>query len=186
MAPSAGDVGGPRRGQERKVSTTPPSIDEAAFRAALGSFATGVGVMTTEVDGVWHGMTANAVSSVSLEPPLVLVCVARSAAMAGHVVDGGVFALSFLAAPQSGYSNRFADSSTTSEEKFAGVAARPEVTGAPVLDGAVGWVDCRVWSVADGGDHIIAIGEVVAAGARPQAAPLVYFRGAYGGFGTAS
>lgn len=160
-------------------------IDEAAFRAALGSFATGVGVMTTVVDGQPFGMTANAVSSVSLEPPLVLVCVGRRATMADQVVASDVFALSFLAEGQSLLSNRFADPSTGAEEKFAEISVRTATTGSPILDGAVGWVDCRVHSIADGGDHLVLIGEVVAAGADKTLDPLVYFRGVYGSYAPA-
>lgn len=156
-------------------------VDESSFRAALGSFATGVGVMTTSGARGWFGMTANAVSSVSLEPPLVLVCVGRGATMAEHVVEAGVFALSFLAEDQAPFSDRFADPATDAEEKFAGVSTREVETGSPVLDGAVGWVDCRVRSVADGGDHLVVIGEVLAAGADQAVDPLVYFRGVYGG-----
>lgn len=164
------------------TTTSDGVVDERDFRAALGSFATGVGVMTTVVDGRYQAMTANAVSSVSMQPRLVLVCVGRAASMAGHVIAGDVFAISFLGADQAGYSNRFADSRTTAEEKFADVAVHELVTGAPVIDGAAGWVDCRVWSVADGGDHLVVIGEVCAAGADETVEPLVYFRGAYGAF----
>lgn len=157
-------------------------IDPDRFRAALGSFATGVSVMTTVVDGVPHGMTANAVSSVSIDPPLVLVCVARDALMATRVVDAGTFALSFLAAEQADVSSRFADPERPKGiEEFAGIETRAERTGAPVLPGNVGWVDCRIWSTADGGDHVIVLGEVVALGSDSDR-PLLYFRGAYGDF----
>lgn len=160
-------------------------VDEASFRAALGSFATGVGVMTTAASGGRFAMTANAVSSVSLDPRLVLVCVGRGATMAEHVVEAGIFAISFLAEGQSLLSDRFADPSTDAEEKFAGVATREAATGSPVLEGAVGWVDCRVHSVADGGDHLVVIGEVLAAGADKDVEPLVYFRGVYGSYAPA-
>jgi flavin reductase len=157
-------------------------VDPGQFRTALGSFATGVSVMTTIVDGVPHGMTASAVSSVSLDPPLVLVCVARDALMATRVLDGGVFALSFLAEDQSGAASAFADPERTKgAAEFADVARRTEATGAPVLDGNVGWVDCRVWSVTDGGDHLVVLGEVLALGTDTDR-PLLYYRGAYGEF----
>jgi flavin reductase len=155
----------------------------AAFRAAMGSFLTGVAVMTTEARGAPHGMTANAVSSVSLTPPLVLVCVDRTAHMASAVADAEVFALSFLAEDQAELSNHFADGSRgEGEEEFVGVDWSVAATGARVLAGAVGFVDCRVDTIAEAGDHLIVIGEVVALGARDELAPLAYFRGGYGGY----
>lgn len=157
-------------------------VDPELFRSTLGSFATGVSVMTTVVDDVPHGMTASAVSSVSLEPPLVLVCVARDALMATRVLDAGVFALSFLAEDQAAASSAFADPERIKGvPEFRDVAIRTESTGAPVLDGNVGWVDCRVWSVTDGGDHLVVLGEVVALGSDADR-PLLYYRGAYGEF----
>jgi flavin reductase len=157
------------------------TTDAATFRAVLGRFATGVGVMTTSRDGIPHAMTANAVSSVSLDPPLVLVCVERSAVMAEEVVASGVFALSFLGADAAALSNRFAHPDRPmGDEQFDGVATRVEVTGSPVLEGGVGWLDCRVWNTYDGGDHLIVVGEVVALGVGPDDDPLLYYRSGYG------
>ena len=153
----------------------------AAFRAAMGSFLTGVAVMTTEAEGAPHGMTANAVSSVSLTPPLVLVCVDRTAHMAAAVASSEVFALSFLAEDQAALSNHFADRARgLGEEEFVGIDWSVAATGARVLAGAVGFVDCRVDSIAEAGDHLVVIGEVVALGVRDDLAPLAYFRGGYG------
>jgi flavin reductase len=138
--------------------------------------------MTTTVDDTPHGMTANAVASVSLDPPLVLVCVERRTVMAERVVDAGVFALSFLDERQATLSLIFADADRPQgHPQFAEVAYRRQTTGSPVIDGNVGWVDCRVWSVADGGDHLVVIGEVVALG-RDADRPLLYYRGEYGRF----
>lgn len=164
------------------VSAVAPTAD--AFRAAMGSFLTGVAVMTTEADGAPHGMTANAVCSVSLDPPLVLVCVERTAHMAGAVTAAGVFALSFLAEDQVALSERFADPARgAGEEEFASVPFATAETGARVLLGATGFVDCTVDTVTVAGDHLIVVGEVVALGAGgPDAAPLAYFRGGYGGY----
>ncbi|MFO7778718.1 MAG: N-acetyl-1-D-myo-inositol-2-amino-2-deoxy-alpha-D-glucopyranoside deacetylase [Nitriliruptoraceae bacterium] len=162
------------------VSAVTPS--PASFRAAMGRFLTGVAIMTTEVDGAPHGMTANAVSSVSLTPPLVLVCVERTAHMADAVAAAGVFALSFLAEDQAAISDRFADPSRgQGEVEFDGVAFGTAVTGARVLAGATGFVDCSVDSITVAGDHLIVVGEVVAVGTGgEEAAPLAYFQGGYG------
>jgi len=165
-----------------RVSAVPPS--PATFRAAMGGFLTGVAVMTTEVDGAPHGMTANAVSSVSLTPPLVLVCVERTAHMAEAVTAAGVFALSFLAEDQAALSDRFADPARgQGEVEFGGVAFGTAVTGARVLAGVTGFVDCSVDSITVAGDHLIVVGEVVALGTGgDEPAPLAYFRGGYGGY----
>jgi N-acetyl-1-D-myo-inositol-2-amino-2-deoxy-alpha-D-glucopyranoside deacetylase len=158
-----------------------PSIDADRFRAVLGRFVTGVTVMTTVADGVPHAMTASSVASVSLEPPLVLVCVDRAAVMADHVRTGEAFALSMLADDQADLSVTFADPARPSgDAQFEGVATRTGVTGAPLITGAVGWVDTRVWRIYDGGDHIIVVGEVVDLGQEPGKLPLVYHAGGYG------
>jgi flavin reductase len=166
-----------------------PPIDPDRFRAVLGRFATGVSVMTTVVDGVPHGMTASAVSSVSLEPPLVLVCVERGAVMATQVAASGVFALSFLADVQADLSAGFADPSRPEgHAQFTGLATSEAVTGALIVDGCVAWVDCRTWATYDGGDHLIVVGEVVALGAGgvPEGTqgprPLLYYSSGYGRF----
>jgi flavin reductase len=157
--------------------------DTARFRAVLGRFATGVGVMTTVRDGVPHGMTANAVASVSLDPQLVLVCVERTAIMARELEDSGVFALSFLPADQAPLSDRFADPSRPQgRDQFDGVSTRTAATGSPILEGALGWLDCRVWDSYDGGDHVIVVGEVLALDVGPADDPLLYYRSGYGRF----
>ena len=157
-----------------------PAVDADAFRAAMGSFATGVSVMTTVVDGEPHGMTANALSSVSLDPPLVLVCVDRNALMAELVGRAGVFALSFLGAEQEALSWHFADPDRAlGAASFDGVGTRAAVTGCRILEGAVGSVDCEVVRSVDAGDHVIVIGRVVAAHGDDAVTPLVYVRGAY-------
>ncbi len=161
------------------VRTADPTPER--FRQVLGRFATGVGVLTTVVDGLVHGMTANAVTSVSLDPPLVLVCVGRTALMAERVTRSGCFAISFLAAEQQGLSAWFADPSRPDDARqFAGVPTRVAATGAPVIEGGVGFVDCHVHAVHDGGDHLIVVGRVQALGEGGATDPLVYYRSRYG------
>jgi flavin reductase len=159
-----------------------PSSED--FRSVLGRFATGVALMTTVVDDVPHGMTASAVSSVSLDPPLVLVCVDRGAVMAAQVVKGGVFALSFLAEDQAELSVLFADPARPEGVvQFAEVTTTVAVTGAAILTRALAWVDCRLWATYDGGDHLIVVGQVLDLGVeQPEVDPLVYYRSGYGGF----
>lgn len=159
--------------------------DHDRFRAVMSRFATGVTVMTSVADGVPHGMTANAVASVSLDPLLVLVCVERDTAMADVVASSRVFALSFLTHAQIDLSERFADPARPEgEEQFAGLDTQTAATGAPILDKNLAYVDCRVWAIHDGGDHLIVVGEVVALDVGVDDDALLYFRSAYGAAGT--
>ena len=153
------------------------------FRAVMGRFTTGISIMTAvSADGQPHGMTANAIASVSLAPPLVLACVDRSAIMAEVMEDAEGFALTFLSAEQQEWSQWFADSDRpVGAAQFEGVPTRDRPTISPVLEGGLGWVDCRTWATYDGGDHVIVVGEVVDLGETddPDAAPLLYDRGGY-------
>lgn len=156
--------------------------DPELFRAVVGRFATGVTVMATLHGGEPHGMTANAVSSVSLDPVLVLVCVDHGAEMRRLVRESGVFALSILAADQRDVSDAFAASDRPmGAEMFAQVGCSTDVTGSPVIDGCLGHLDCRVWAIYPGGDHDIVVGEVVGLGLHDDRSPaLTYFRSTYG------
>lgn len=157
------------------------SIEPSEFRRIMGHFVTGVTVVASRhpESGDACGLTANAVASVSLEPPLVLVCVEQGADSHDCIRDSGFFSINILAAHQERLSRRFA--SWDVKEKFAGVAYHNEATGAPVLDDALAWVDCRVWASYPGGDHTIFVGEVVMGDAR-EGVPLLYYRGGYGRF----
>jgi flavin reductase (DIM6/NTAB) family NADH-FMN oxidoreductase RutF len=155
------------------------SFEAAEFRRIMGHLASGVAVVAAAdpENGTVRGLTASAVASVSLDPPLVLASVERSADTHDCIERAGAFAVSILGADDEALARRFAD--YPSDRKFAGAAYRAETTGAPVLDRALAWVDCRVWAVYDGGDHTIFVGEVVGGGAR-DGPPLLYFRGGYG------
>lgn len=156
-------------------------IEHAEFRRVMGHLATGVTVVATRnpESGSPCGLTANAVVSVSLDPPLVLVCIDRGATTHDPVLAAGFFSINILSQGQERVARRFAE--WESAEKFEGIAWREEVSGAPVLADALGWVDCRVWATYDGGDHTIVVGEVLQGDAR-EGEPLVYYRGGYGRF----
>jgi flavin reductase len=175
---------GPKAEEERGV-TDPVSPER--FRSVLGRFVTGISIMTAVgSDGEPHGMTANALASVSLDPPLVLVCVDRSAIMAELMEDADGFALSFLTREQEELSTWFATPERpTGAAQFDGLVTSALVTGSPILEDSLAWLDCRRWAIYDGGDHIIVVGEVVALGETEdlQAAPLLYDRGRYAGVG---
>ena len=153
------------------------SIEPAEFRRVLGHFPTGVAVVAARSGHEPpRGLTANSVTSVSLDPPLVLVCVEKTSDTHPIIAASGAFAVSVLAQDQESLARRFA--TYEAEEKFRGVAHRQEATGAPVLEEALAWVDCRVTGAYEGGDHTIFLGEVVAADAA-DGPPLVYFRGGF-------
>ena len=154
----------------------------AEFRAALGRFASGITIMSTLQDGVAHAMTANAFTSVSLDPPLVLVCVDKGVRMHAAVLDCGYWAISVLAAEQRPIAERFARSGRDLYSQFDGIAttAGPK-TGCPTVGGAQSWLECRTWATYDGGDHTIVVGEVLSHGTGHPAAPgaLLYYSGHY-------
>ena len=169
--------------REDPAPPQPPGPSPDRFRSVLGRFVTGITVMTSvSEDGEPHGMTANAVTSVSLTPPLVLVCVDRTAIMSDVVTRSQRFALTILTADQEGWSRWFADPDRPSGPgQFAGVATTTMATGSPLLVGGLAWLDCRVWASYDGGDHVIVVGEVIdlEASDDPSAVPLLYHRGDY-------
>lgn len=153
--------------------------EEERFRRVMGHFATGVAVVTgRNDDGADLGFTANAVVSVSLNPRLVLVCVDHDSASLPALQRHGAFALSFLGASQEELARRFAGG--TRADRFTGVPTRVEETGAPILDDALAWLDCRVWKEVEAGDHMLLIGQVKRCGGGQADEPLVFYRGAYG------
>jgi len=159
----------------------PPSPTEGEYRATVGLFATGITVVTANAVGVEHGMTLNAFASVSLDPLLVLVCVERDAVMHKVLEEAGSFALSVLAEDQEPIARYFADSSRPAgAAQFAGVGYRiGAATGAPLLDGALAWLECELERAYDGGDHSIFLGRVLAVKRGTPRDPLLYFGGAY-------
>jgi flavin reductase (DIM6/NTAB) family NADH-FMN oxidoreductase RutF len=152
-------------------------VDPSEFRRILGHWTTGVAIVATvSGNGQPRGLTANAVASVSLEPPMVLVCVERIADTHDAIRSAGFFSVNVLPQAAERIARRFAGDIVAG--KFDGVAYHAEVTGAPVLDEALAWVDCRLREAHDGGDHTIFVGDVVAGDAR-EGEPLVYYRGGY-------
>lgn len=155
------------------------NIEPAEFRRVLGHFATGVTIVTSRDPAKADapvGLTVSAFSSLSLDPPLVLVCIEKIADSHDAVGASRIFAVNVLDESAERLSWRFATADPGA--KFDGLAYREESTGAPILDVALAWVDCRVEAIHDGGDHTIFIGAVIGAGAH-EGAPLVYYRGEY-------
>lgn len=151
------------------------SIDDARFKEAMSHFASGVTVVTTEHEGMRYGMTVASFASLSLHPPLVLVCVEQSVKTHDAIRASGRFGVSILAQSQTDVSGKFA---SKSDDKFAGVAVRIGEQGLPLIEGANCTLECRVYAEFAGGDHTIFVGEVLDA-TTSAGAPLVYYRSAY-------
>lgn len=156
-------------------------VDPAPFRVAMSAFATGVTVVTVcGRDGEAYGMTVNAFTSVSLAPPLVLVCLAGAGRGRELVDAAGVFSVNVLAEDQQELSLRFADRRRSRDATvFDDVATGSGATDCPNLAGAAATFDCRVQRIVEAGDHVIVVGEVVALKHRPELAPLVFHAGSY-------
>jgi flavin reductase (DIM6/NTAB) family NADH-FMN oxidoreductase RutF len=161
------------------------AVDADAFRRALGRFATGITVVTTVADGVDHAMTANSFTSVSLDPPLVLVCVERVTRFHDAVRTSGVWAVSVLADDDAETSTWFASRGRPLEHQLDRVPhVRGVRSGAALLSRALATVECRTEAVYDGGDHSIVTGRVVGVSTpHPDGRPLVYYTGRYHGLG---
>ena len=158
------------------------TLDPSTFRSVLGRFASGLTIVTAvDETGQEHGMTATAFCSVSLVPPLILVCVDHTATMDGVLANAPGFAVSILSAGQEAISRRFgtaepAFGGIAEEDRFIGVGYTRGVTGAPLLDDAVAHLECRVYARHDAGDHTLVLGEVEAATVH-DGRPLLYYRG---------
>lgn len=163
-----------------RITAAPPAAvtDPHRLRNVFAAFATGVTVVTVGGDQP-HGMTANAVASVSLDPPLLLVCIKHDARMHQALVHCEGFAVSVLAVHQGSVARHFASGHRPlGIAQFATVGWSPGRTGAPLIDGAVAWLECRVSGVHDGGDHSIFVGRLVSA-RRDRGEPLVFFDGQF-------
>jgi flavin reductase (DIM6/NTAB) family NADH-FMN oxidoreductase RutF len=162
------------------TAAPPVGFTSKDFRATVGSFATGVTVVTTSGEEHAYGMTANAFSSVSLDPPLVLVCVIANSEGSAHITRNGCFAVNVLHAAQEPLSRYFASRERPrGRDAFREVPHRTSVSGSPILEGAIGYLDCLLHADHEAGDHQIFIGEVVELGFDPDGEPLVFHGGRY-------
>ena len=158
---------------------SPPPVDPQLYRQVIGRFATGVTVVTVNVDGALRGMTANAVASVSLDPTLLLVCVQRDGSLHPLLERAESFAVNILSEEQQALSVLFAQRGELAEP-MGGVPHHPAPGGSPLLEGVLGWLECETHHRFAAGDHTVFLGHVRdLAIERPEAAPLLFFSGAY-------
>lgn len=151
-------------------------IDAARFKQAMAQFVSGVTVVTTELEGELYGMTVASFASLSLDPPLVLVCAGRNMQTHNAIAAARRFGVSILGNDQQDLSGRFA---SKLDDKFAGVDYRTGSNGVPLLNGAICTIECTLFNQLDGGDHSIFVGRVEDVQTSGEGAPLVYFRSGY-------
>jgi flavin reductase (DIM6/NTAB) family NADH-FMN oxidoreductase RutF len=156
-----------------------PSCDQSVFREVVGHFATGVAVITARRDGADYGLTASAVASLSLEPPMLLVCLNRSSVTHGALQAAGAYGVNVLTDEQAEIAIRFAG--TDRGSKFSGLRVHYGPLGQPLLSDALARLECRVTETVSGGTHTVFLGAVAHAEATPGS-PLTYFRGRFGRF----
>lgn len=171
-------------GKGRHLSAAPSpaasSPTPGELRGVMGRFATGVTVITAAGEH-GHGMTANSFTSVSLEPPLVLCCVAFTARGHAAITSAGGYGVTVLGAEQRDLARYFADKKRPlGAAQFDGVAHTPgPLTGAPLLDGALAWLECELVQTHDAGDHSIFVGRVLSARTGPAQRPLAFYEGGF-------
>jgi flavin reductase (DIM6/NTAB) family NADH-FMN oxidoreductase RutF len=160
---------------------SPTGAEAAAFRRAVGRFATGICVLTTVESDLDHAMTANAVTSVSLDPMLVLACVETEARFHDAVMASGTWAVTILDETARGVSEWLASRGRPLEGQLSRIPFhRGPLTGAALIDAGLAWMECRTTAVHPGGDHSIVVAEVIGIElGSPDAEPLLYFRSAY-------
>jgi flavin reductase (DIM6/NTAB) family NADH-FMN oxidoreductase RutF len=158
---------------------THPEINPQNLRDALRFWATGVTIVAAVEGDERHGMTVNSFTSVSLEPPLVMVSLERGTRTHALVSRSGAFAVSVLPQALEAISNRFAGRETEESDRFAGVETFTQETGSPILEDAIAYFDCLVNSAHSAGTHTLFIGEVVVTGLTEDQAPLLYYNRAY-------
>jgi flavin reductase (DIM6/NTAB) family NADH-FMN oxidoreductase RutF len=157
------------------------SVDSAQFRTILGHFATGVTVVTGHGDGGPAGLAANSFTSVSLDPPLVLVCMAHTSSTWPAIRGSGYFAVNILGEHQEETCRRFG---ARTGDRFEGVGWAAGKTGSPILHDAIAYVDCVIDAEHDAGDHVIVVGRVVDMGLPAEGGPLLFWRGGYAQLGS--
>ncbi len=155
------------------------TVDAIELREVMRLWATGVTVVTSSHAGVQHGMTVSSFTSVSLDPPLVLVSLELSSRTHRLVSQAGAFAVAILASDQRAVAERFAGGIPDHEDRFAGFAVEATPTGLPIPAGCLAWLDCKVVGQHEAGNHTLFIGKVEAAQSGRRRGPLLYYNRGY-------
>lgn len=163
------------------AAVAPMSEDQQRWlRAMMARFATGVSVVAARHGPLLAGMTANAIASVSIDPPLMLASINRKSETHGAIVGSHSFAVSVLSTDQQALADCFAQPTTAAKlQRFCDAPWHDAETGSPILDGAIAFFDCRLVAQHPGGDHSLFVGEIVAAGFADEGEPLIWFGSAY-------
>lgn len=151
------------------------TIDPQTFRETMAHWASGVTVVTTILEGQPTGITVSSFASLSLTPPQILVCINKKLHTHQAIQASQIFAVNLLGVEHQEWGMRFAGMFPEIEDRFQDIDYQTAVTGAPILPGVLGWLDCEVHEAYDGADHTIFVGEVLAAEARREGAPILYY-----------
>lgn len=154
------------------------AFDPRMFRQTMSQFASGVTVVSTNHEGILYGLTVASFCSLSLEPPLILVCIDKKSNTHSMMEKSGIFAVNILNSEQQDVSRLFADPATEGR-RFEMVRYRVGESGAPIIEPSLASIDCRVADTHDGGDHTIFVGEVIDLAYDEEAEPLIYWRSGY-------
>ncbi len=159
------------------------AVDSQQFKNVMAKWASGVTVVTTVHEGAWKGTTASSFSSVSLNPPTILVCLAQKLYTHKLFSESGVFAVNILSPAQLEVAKLFAGMYPDIEDRFAENSWQTAQTGSPILEDGYGWLDCKIAQMVPAGDHTIFVGEVQSLGTfEGDDNPLMYFNRHWGTF----
>lgn len=163
------------------AAVAPMNADQQRWlRAMMARFATGVSVVAARHGPLLAGMTANAIASISIDPPLMLASINRRSETHGAILGSHSFAVSVLSDGQRALADCFAQPTTAGKlQRFCDAPWHDAETGSPILDGAIAFFDCRLVAQHPGGDHTMFVGEIVAAGFEEDAEPLIWYGSAY-------
>ena len=163
------------------AAVEPISVEQQRWlRAMMARFATGVSIVAARHGPLLAGMTANAIASISINPPLMMASISRKSETHGAILTSHSFAVSVLSSQQQDLADCFAQPTTAAKlQRFCDAPWHDAETGSPILDGAMAFFDCRLVAQHPGGDHTLFVGEIVAAGYEEEAEPLIWFGARY-------
>jgi flavin reductase (DIM6/NTAB) family NADH-FMN oxidoreductase RutF len=162
------------------MATPMEESERRRMRDLMAHFATGVTVVAARHGPLLAGMTANAIATISIDPPILMASISRKAETHGAIIGSHAFAVSVLADDQVELADCFAQPTTAAKlTRFCDAAWHEAETGSPILEGALAYFDCRLTERHDGGDHTIFLGDIVAAGFREDAEPLLWYGSGY-------